>query len=239
MFAVGGISFVMGILWMLLYRDKKKKPVQAVEKKEHHIRENFKKVLKVKDLWLISAFFGIYNIGLLSLTSFLPLIFEERGMARAGESVAVILGTSVLFNIIGGVLSDKIGRRKIFLGLCAVIFGCCIPAFGILEGGLLFIPLVIAGAALGTVGPVLMAVPIELEEIGPPLAGTAIGFIFMLGNTGGFIGPVLSGKLMDITGMYWSGLLFMCAATFIAAGFIVPLRETGKRTRGGPSGHSN
>jgi hypothetical protein len=33
---------------------------------------------------------------------------------------------------------------------------------------------------------------------------------------------------MDITGSYWSSLIFMSTAFFVAAGFILPLRETGK-----------
>jgi len=231
MFTVGGLSVVMAILWLLMYRDKAKTPVKTEAKKDLNMKENFKKVLRVKDIWLLSMFFALYNAAIISVTSFMPIIFEERGFSRAGESVAVILGTAVFFNIIGGTLSDKIGKRKIFLACCSIIFGLCVISFGVLDGVLLLIPLVIAGAAFGTVAPVLMAVPVELEEIGQPLSGTAIGLIFMLGNTGGFIGPVLAGKIMDVTGMYWAGLIFMCAAFVVAAGLVMPLRETGKRMR--------
>jgi MFS family permease len=50
----------------------------------------------------------------------------------------------------------------------------------------------------------------------------------MIGNIGGFIGPIISGKIMDITGVQWPGFLFMGAALIIEAFFIFPVRETGQ-----------
>jgi len=74
-----------------------------------------------------------------------------------------------------------------------------------------------------------MIIPVEIEKIGTENTATAIGIIFMIGNTGGFIGPVISGKLMDVTGSHWAGFIFMAAALIAAAGSIVPLRETGRK----------
>jgi hypothetical protein len=50
----------------------------------------------------------------------------------------------------------------------------------------------------------------------------------MLGNTGGFIGPAVAGKLMDISGGIWPGLVFIAAALFIAGIFALLITETGK-----------
>ena len=93
--------------------------------------------------------------------------------------------------------------------------------------------LVIAGAALGTIAPVVMSVPVEMEKIGTALAGTAVGFIFMLGSTGGFMGPVVAGKLMDVTGNVMPGFIFVSTVLMVAAGFIVPLKETGRKRKPG------
>ncbi len=49
----------------------------------------------------------------------------------------------------------------------------------------------------------------------------------MIGNAGGFAGPVVSGKIMDYTGSNISGFMLMAALLIIAAGFIFPMRETG------------
>jgi predicted MFS family arabinose efflux permease len=94
----------------------------------------------------------------------------------------------------------------------------------------LIIALALAGAAIGTIAPVLMTIPVEIKEVGPSLTATAVGLIFMVGNTGGSIGPILGGKLIDSYG-YAAGFFTMAAALILAALFIIPMRETGKKKR--------
>jgi cyanate permease len=219
----------MTILWIILYRDRTKG--EAAEKKEQNISENFKKVMRVKDIWLIAIFYGLLMACMFALISFLPIILEERGIARAGEYVSIMMGAAVVFNILGAMLSDKAGKRKPFLFICAIIFGLCVLTFGALAGIPLIIALAIAGAAMGTIGPVMMTIPVELKEVGPALTATAVGLILMVGNTGGFLGPVISGKLMDMTGSQWGGFIFMAALLFISAVCVVPLRETGSKSK--------
>jgi len=55
----------------------------------------------------------------------------------------------------------------------------------------------------------------------------------MVGSVGGFIGPIVAGKLMDISGNNWSGFLFMSLALIIAAAVIAPLTENGGKKKTG------
>jgi cyanate permease len=227
MIMLGVLSFILGVIWIAVFRDR----TAAGGQGSHHqnIAANFKTVFKIKGIWLISIFYGLNMIGVMGVVSFLPLIFEERGMARPGELVAVMMGTTVFFNIIGGVLSDKAGLRRPFLIICAVVFGVCIPTFGVLNNIPLITALILGGIALGTIAPVLMAIPVEMKQVGTALAGTAVGIVFMIGNTGGFVGPVVAGKLMDLTGSFWPSFIFLSAALIVAAAFILPLEETGRK----------
>ncbi len=110
----------------------------------------------------------------------------------------------------------------------ALILGICIMVFAKATGLPLIIALALAGAAMGTIAPVMMVIPAEIKEVGPALTATAVGLIFMVGNTGGAIGPILGGKLIDSYG-YPAGFLTMAAALIIAALCIIPLRETGRK----------
>ena len=76
---------------------------------------------------------------------------------------------------------------------------------------------------------VLCVVNFPPKQIGPALSATAMGLIFMIGNTGGFLGPIVAGKLMDLTTAHWPGFLFMGLAGIIAAFCIFPVRETGPK----------
>jgi NNP family nitrate/nitrite transporter-like MFS transporter len=226
MLVIGGVVFTMGILWILIYRDRK--VAEAPEKKKQNMVENFKKVLKVKDLWSILLYRGFIMAGFMPVTTFLPIVLHEKGVARAGEHVSIMMGISVVFNILGGIVSDRIGKRKPFLLIGAVIQGIAVFFFASLTGVPLIMALVVAGIAMGTLAPVLFTVPVELKEIGPGLAASAIGLLLMVGNACGFLGPIISGKLIDLTGSNFAGFIFMGAAIIAAAGFILPLRETGK-----------
>ena len=85
--------------------------------------------------------------------------------------------------------------------------------------------LVIAGAAAGPFLPVSTAMPVEMPGIGPIFAGTALGILFMIGNTGGFFGPLITGWLMDTTGSAWSGFMFAALLLLIAPLFLIKLRN--------------
>lgn len=228
---LGGLVLAVALLWMIIYRDRE--TGGAVSRKKQNVFENFKKVLQVRDIWLIALYYGLNMVSLLAVITLLPLTLEERGVEQSGELVGVMMGATVIFNILGGALSDRTGRRKPFLAFCAVIFGIAAMGFITLTGAPLLAALVIAGAAMGTIAPVLMSVPVEMKGIGTALAGTAVGFIFMLGNTGGFIGPVVAGKLMDSAGSALPGFLFIAGALLAAAVLIVPIKETGSKRKPG------
>jgi len=82
----------------------------------------------------------------------------------------------------------------------------------------------------GTIAPVMMVIPVELDDVGPVLTATAVGVVFMIGNSGGFVGPVIGGMLMDSFGNF-SGFFTMGAALILAALVIIPLRETGGKKK--------
>jgi cyanate permease len=228
MLIVSAFVLASGVLWMFFFREQQ---VPGAEKPRQNIAANFKKVLGVKDLWLLAAFYGFNMVGLMSTIALLPTTLEERGVTNAGVYVSLMMGTTVVFNILGGLLSDRTGKRKPFLLVSAAMLGLCFISFATVTGVPLIAGLVLAGAALGTIATVLMIIPVELETIGQQLAATAVGLIFMIGNTAGFIGPIVSGKLIDVTGSPWGGFLFMGVALFFAAACIIPLTETGRRGR--------
>ena len=239
MLVLAGLVLVVAILWMVIYKDR---PLEgAAAKKRPNVFQNFKDVLQVRDIWLIAIYYGLNMISLLAVITLLPITLEERGVENAGEMVGIMMGATVVFNILGGKLSDIVGKRKPFLLICAVLFGLAVLGFANFTGTALLIVLIIAGAAMGTIAPVLMSVPVEMERIGTALAGSAVGFIFMLGNTGGFVGPVVAGRLMDTADSSMPGFIFIATAVIVSAVFIIPLKETGRKRKPGeaPAAHAH
>lgn len=229
MLVIAGCLLSMGILWMLLYKDRKAEG--STEEKSQSVLKNFKKVFRVKDIWLLSIFYGLHMVGMMAVITFLPISLQERGVERAGELASIMMGMAVIFNILGGIISDKFGIRKPLLILGTIISGLCVFTFSVLSGIPIIIALVIAGAGIGTLVPILFTLPIEIKEIGPGLAATAVGLLLMVGNTGGFFGPLISGKLMDITGSYIASFIFMGAVLIVAAVFAIPIKDTVRKEK--------
>jgi len=113
----------------------------------------------------------------------------------------------------------------IYVIYATLLYKHSIPSLLMFSGPLLMICLVIAGAAAGPFVPVSTAMPVEMPAIGPVLAGTALGILFMIGNTGGFFGPIIAGWLMDTTGSAWSGFMFAALLLLIAPLFLIKLRN--------------
>ena len=226
MMVLGLLSLAGGIAWMVLYRDP---PKQAAAEATGSVLDNFKLILSLRDIWLLSVSYAFCMFGVWTILSLLPTIFDERGISK--ELVSVMMFTSVAFNILGGVLSDKLGRRKPMIVGCAICLGLSIPGMLLTSGVPLIVCLIIAGIGFGPLLPVATAIPVEMKAVGPGLAGTAVGVMFMIGNTGGFLGPVIAGKLIDTFGTPWAGFGFVSVAAFVGAFVAMGMQETGRAAR--------
>jgi cyanate permease len=82
----------------------------------------------------------------------------------------------------------------------------------------------VVGAGIGGVSPLLRAIPTEIEDVGPELTATAVSLIFAFGELGGFAGPFVVGALRDATGSFVPGIaaLVVGAVAIVAAGAWLP-----------------
>lgn len=78
------------------------------------------------------------------------------------------------------------------------------------------VPVVLVGFGLGGIAPLLRALPPELEGVGAERTGVAVGLVFAVGETGGFLGPFAIGALGDLTGSYAPGLGILLVGTLAA-----------------------
>ena len=195
---ISALCLFVGLTWVFLYRGRQTS--SDPEQMASRISINFREVFAVKDIWWLSVFIGCFFFTVGSLVSLLPIVLEERGIARAGQMAALLMAADVLGCPLGGVVSDRSGHRKRFLVFSAIVMGVCVPFFTIFNGTLLFVSIIVAGLAQGMVMPVMAATVIEIEAIGSKLAATAIGLILTVGGGMGAFGPIVSGKLIDMIG---------------------------------------
>lgn len=147
-------------------------------------------------LWLIVV---LRSVLVHSYTSFLPLLLAERGASilAGGAAVFVFGGVGTLGGLIGGPLSDRIGRRAT-LALSFLVGGPALFAFTQLEGPAAFVFLGLGGMALYLSAAVTV---VMAQELLPHRASVASSIV--MGLAWGTAGLTLTGTgaLADAVGL--------------------------------------
>jgi MFS family permease len=139
------------------------------------------------------------------------------------------LATTMLGKPLGGLLSDRIGRKPIILVgilICAVI----IPLIMSREGffALIFLSCLF-GLGVAIVTPSTTALVADLAKTGR--MGSAMGVFGTIWDTGEAAGPILAGVLLA-TFSYFNGFLIIAALMVIVAGiFAVAVKDPTEASR--------
>ncbi|WP_049996253.1 MFS transporter [Halococcus sediminicola] len=155
------------------------------------------------------------------LQGWLVTIFETRGIrpAPAGLTTTVLVAGQVIGALSIPPLSDRFSIRRWAVVLAGLLVSSGTMMLLAFDSELLLAAsgIVAVGVGLGGVGPLLRAIPVELAGIGPRLTATAVGFIFAVGEVGGFLGPFLIGSLRDVTDSFTPGLAVVATGGIVIA----------------------
>lgn len=145
-------------------------------------------------LWLPRYLVGVYGFGL-----------ETAGMLAALYSIP-----ASVFRAYGGILSDRIGARKVmYLVLTASAAACLLLTLPASPG--IFVALIFVLGFVMSLGKA--AVYKHIPTYYPENVGAVGGLVGMIGGLGGFVLPIAFGALKDATEL-WSScflLLFLIA----------------------------
>ena len=193
------------------------------------VRDIIKHIVSVRDLWGVAMFFSLPAFAYWGILSQLPPVLGARGVSDPGVMVATMTGTSVFATILGGYVSDRIGKRKLVLIVCVLGLAVTMPAALALEGWAVYGVMVLAGLFFGPIIPIALTIPVELPEIGTRYAGSALGFVFMIGNIGSILGPITLGYLIDTTGSPLTSFTVAAICLMLAVLPLSMVRETGTK----------
>jgi FSR family fosmidomycin resistance protein-like MFS transporter len=134
-----------------------------------------------------------------SLYTYLPSFLQEQGLSleQAGGLYSVLLFSASLGSLMGGPLSDTLGRLKVVLGSLALLGPACWAALHA-GGGWQVASLIATGALLGASVPVGL---IMAQEAWPRGAGLASSLAMGLGWLPSGIGAWALGHAADRAGL--------------------------------------
>jgi MFS family permease len=147
------------------------------------------------------------------LVAYLQLLNYSE--AAAVMVVSILLGMAAIGKPTMGFLGDKIGGRNA-LGVGFILMAAAILLLLNLHHPALLIPYMLL-AGLSGAAPVALVPMVLAETLGLRRFGTLFGWIGMLMTVGIFIGPILVGKLYDLSGNYSEGFTICILLALIGA----------------------
>lgn len=185
---------VVGSLWLLLVRDR-------TAAMPHAGLRDVLRLAKFADLRRVGMIQFLVFGGYLALLGLLPRTLAETGMpvAKVGLAIAAWLVVAAFANFVGPTLSDRMGRRKPFIVVGSIVAGTALLTLAVAPSSPIVL-LSIAALGGGCFAPLLLAMPAEIEGIGPARAGAALGFLMLIGQAGGFILPAIAGAALQARG---------------------------------------
>ncbi len=230
-YLLGAVGIVWVVVWYVWYRDRKRENVESEESKGATERGanvpklSWGSMFRNSQFWLICGMYFFYAFGSWFFFSWFPTFMElGRGFEKEEltYAVAVPFLMSMLGNIAGGHLTDKlshrygikVGRKALGSTSLAVSAACMFLAAFIPGKMAVFVFLSLCFGIFDLMLPSAWALCIDL---GKEHAGTVSGAMNTAGNIGGFCCGILFGELVEQSGNYNLPLYLIAGMLLISA----------------------
>ena len=233
---LGFASIALGVLWLLTVKDRVPATPPADGSHTTDAGESslgavaaIRQVLRVRDVWILAGCYMLFLGGYIGIIGYVPTYFvEEQGMTQveAGFVVSLLLWAFVVGSLILPALSDRVGLRKPLYIPGMLLTGVCMILAAYATGYSLWVVVIVWGL-LGGVGPIAFVVPLEMDGVGPILAGSAVGIALTAGYLGGMLSPIIGMSLVELNPL--AGFLFWGGCYALAGVLFMGLKETGPR----------
>jgi NNP family nitrate/nitrite transporter-like MFS transporter len=230
------LTVALTVLWLATMRDRAVASYPAGAREA--VLKAIGRVLQVRDMWILALCFSLFLGGYLGVIGYIGAYFTTvQGMSpeTVGANLSLGAWTSIFGNILLPTLSDKIGLRRIVYVVAIFANGLIVFAIAYLLGVSLTLACIAWGFTAGAI-PLLFVVPIEMERVGPALAGSAAGVLNTAGFAGGFLAPLIGMSLVRISPIL--GFAFWAGCYMVSALLFATIAETGRRRQDLPKRRS-
>ncbi len=178
---------------------------------------SLQEAMRTRQCWILCAVFFIFMFCLQSvMVHIVPHITDKGISAIIAATVLSTIGSLSIVGKVGmGSASDRSGS-KLSLAITLVLMSAIL--FWLLaakEPWMFYLFAVVFGFSYGGIS---LQSPIVVETFGLKAHGAILGFLVFCGTTGGGVGPLVVGRIFDITGSYqlaFLGCAVLCVISLI------------------------
>jgi cyanate permease len=179
------------------------------------MRHTLSHVVRLKSVWILGlALLGIGG-GVQGALGYLPLYLREIGWPgpSADGALATFHAMSLLMVFPIALLSDRLGSRKRFLMVAALMIVTGIGSLAFVPGPLVWAAVILSGLVRDGFMAIYMTMITELDGVGALYVGTAMGLSGTLSRVGGLMAPPLGNSLatynLSLPFLFWAGMGLM------------------------------
>ena len=175
--------------------------------------------IRTSAFWILCLGHVLWTFGSMALIGHLPAFLNDHGfeIETAAGYLSLAIGLSVVGRLSFGMLADRYAKKWIMsaallLHTLAVLCLFRVDSFGALPGFVFLFGMGIGGGAV--LVPLLIG-----EYFGLRAFGKVLGVVTISATLGAAIGPVVTGRIFDVTGSY--ELAFILHVVSFTAGAVV------------------
>jgi MFS family permease len=189
--------------------------LQAANHGAPGINLTLREVLHTRQFWTLSAvYFLIWYATQSAMIHIAPRgVDVGLSVSEAARIVSLIGAASIVGRLTMGSAGDRIGTRKAVI-LCLLVLTTAMTWLQFANAPwMLYAFAPIYGFAHG--GSFAIVSPLVAELFGIRSHASNLGLLFFIGMTGGALGPIITGRIYDVSNSYRSAFTVMLVAAVI------------------------
>ena len=187
---------------------------------------SLREAIHTREFWILGVVFFAFMFGMQVVIVHIVMHAIKLGISATGAiSVLTVMGgLSIAGRVAIGIIADRIGNKSA-LAISFILFSQAL-LWLVLSRELWMLHLLAVILGLGFGGIITLMAPITAELFGQSSLGVILGTINLAANVGGFISPILAGRIFDTSGNYQLAFLICIALSIISIILTLMLRPT-------------
>lgn len=194
--------------------------VVSVDTTQLSLGEALNQALKHRGFLLLVTGFFVCGFQLAFIVTHLPAFLLDRALEpwAGGLALSVIGAANIVGTVVCGALGDRFSKKKLLAGMY-LIRAMAVTLFLLLPVTVISTIWFSVVMGLTWLGTVPLTTGIVAQVFGPRYLSTLVGIVFLLHQTGSFMGAWLGGYVFALTGSYdlvwWLGAALAVAAAVL------------------------
>ena len=190
---------------------------------------SLRQAFRTRSFWLVMFVFLLFASSLLMVLTHLVPHATDIGFSAVEAATVLSLagGATIVGRVLLGIASDRIGRKAAAAICTLLIAGAMVWLLWAKDLWMLYLFALIFGLAWGGMGPTMAALIGDTFGLGK--LGVIIGALDAGFSVGAAIGPIIGGRIFDVSQSYFIAFLLGAAVMLLATLLVVLIRRETNR----------